>query len=230
MIPVDPTYHIAAEAAETADEEQSLLHRLGQGDSRAFWDIWQQYQNDFFSRYSLRWMGNNREDAEDALSEASLKAWQRLQAADQEITNIKGWLSRLLHNHCIDSRRAQKRRVSTVQLVDDIDAVATTGAAVLESVEDTVLRHEMHLYIQQAIDNLPPRLREPSRLRFFHDMSYRDIAAHLNLSADNVRKRLQQARTLLQAALRAYLSDDRVPGGSWTSCHTTTPLGLGMDE
>jgi RNA polymerase sigma factor (sigma-70 family) len=57
------------------------------------------------------------------------------------------------------------------------------------------------MYMRHRIDILPPRLREPIMLYFFQDMSQREIALHLNLTAANVRKRLQHARQLLRTQI-----------------------------
>ncbi len=202
---LDQADGMAAEEDEAAREERELIQRLSQGDTTAFWGIWQLYQDNMFFRYCLRWMSGNYEDAEDALSNASMKAWKGFQISACDITNVKGWLVRLLHNHCIDMRRARERRVRSILLVEDIDGVSEKTAAVQESAEDVVLRREMNLCIHRAIDGLPPRLREPSRLRFFDELPYRDIASQLNLTPENVRKRLQQARALLQASLLAMV-------------------------
>ena len=62
-----------------------------------------------------------------------------------------------------------------------------------------------------VIENLPPRLRAVSRLNLLYGMPSRDIAVQLNLGPDNVRKRLQQARAILQKQLTAYLDGKDSP-------------------
>lgn len=47
-------------------------------------------------------MNGNRTEAEDALSRAKLKAWEKMQKLAQKIVNLKAWLTRLTHNFCID--------------------------------------------------------------------------------------------------------------------------------
>ena len=61
------------------------------------------------------------------------------------------------------------------------------------------------MYMRSRINALPPRLREPVFLYFFQDMRQREIATHLNLTAVNVRKRLQHARDLLRIQITPYL-------------------------
>lgn len=94
-----------------ADGEDWVLKHLAQGDSSAFWILWMRYHGDLYN-YCLRWMGGNREDAEDALSRASIKAWNALPKYADKITNPKGWLIRLTHNLCVDLHREKARRSS----------------------------------------------------------------------------------------------------------------------
>ncbi|MEA5593420.1 hypothetical protein [Rivularia sp. UHCC 0363] len=58
-------------------EEQLLLKRFSQGESSAFWELWQRHLDYLYYR-CLGWMGGNPTDAEDALSRAMLKAEKKL--------------------------------------------------------------------------------------------------------------------------------------------------------
>ena len=100
-------------AAGDADE-QVLLERLAKGDKRAFWVIWLRYRQEFYA-HCLHWMGGNREEAEDALSSASLRALKYLSVHAPAIVNVKAWLLRLLYNHCMSLRRRAKRRGQLLQ-------------------------------------------------------------------------------------------------------------------
>ena len=186
--------------ADEADE-QVLLQRLAQGDQIAFWAIWTLYRKDLFA-YCLRWMGGNREEAEDALSSASLKAWKYLPAHAQDIVNVKAWLLCLLRNHCIDIRRALKRHEHVTQKMHTLpNARLAWQPFECDSPEDVVSRQEFLQDVRYAIDDLPPRLHETAEFRLVRDLSYREIATQLNLSTENARKRAQQARSILRIAL-----------------------------
>jgi RNA polymerase sigma factor (sigma-70 family) len=191
--------------------ELSPLQHLTQRDNTAFWELWTQYCTEGFERYSLYWMRGNQADAEDALSSSSIKACQHFTQTPQPIVCMKSWLARLLHNHCIDTQKALQKQVPYISDAVyrlDIAPPAKPATAVQPSAEDTLLQLELEAHIRRAFDTLPPRLREPSLLRFVHQMSHCDIAAHLHLRPDAVRKRIQQARPLLQRELSAYLAGE----------------------
>ncbi|MDZ8225792.1 MULTISPECIES: RNA polymerase sigma factor [unclassified Nostoc] len=83
---------------------------------KAFWQLWEQYQN-YLARCCLKWMGNPT-DAEDALSQAMLKAWKKIRNCTVEIKNIKSWLTQLTHNLCMDIHRECHRGVRQVESLE----------------------------------------------------------------------------------------------------------------
>ena len=185
-------------------EPERVLQPLAQGDTAAFWELWERYRTEHFDRYSLIWMQGNEADAEDALSSSSVKAFQHLRNTTQNIVYMKSWLARLLHNHCMDTWKAREKQAQCINHATyriDVKSAASRTAPVQISAEDVLLQHELGRHIRQAFDNLPPRLREPSLLRFVHQMPYADIATQLRLRPDNVRKRIQQARLLLVSGI-----------------------------
>jgi RNA polymerase sigma-70 factor (ECF subfamily) len=152
-------------------------------------------------------MGGNQVDAEEALSRATLKAWDKLPKHAEKITNPRAWLTRLTYNLCMDMHRERNRGAKGIESIEEIavgdkEAVAV-GAC---SPESAILYRELGMYIRRAIKALPPRLRHPFILFSYHRMSYTDIAQKFAISLDNVYKRIQQARDILQKRLRKYLS------------------------
>jgi RNA polymerase sigma-70 factor (ECF subfamily) len=154
-------------------------------------------------------MGGVREDAEDALSRAMLRALDRLPDCAAKITNLKAWLTRLVCNLCVDIHRERKRRKRGAIDIDDLTS-ADDGALVRcsQSPEDVFFQREMCGFVMYTVDSLPAPLREPFVLRFFQEMAYPDIAEQLTLSPDNVRKRIQQARAILRERVGSYLAGD----------------------
>ncbi|MGH2413335.1 MAG: RNA polymerase sigma factor [Microcystaceae cyanobacterium] len=191
---------------ETESEEQVLLNRLSQGDRTAFWQLWERYQNYLYHR-CWTWMGGNSTDAEEAFSRSMLKAWKKLPAYAEKITNPKAWLTRISHNLCVDMHREGQRGARSIESIETIagredEAVISSS----DSPESAVLRRELKKYIHHAVNALPSKLRKPFILRFEQEMSYPEIAKQLTLSQENVRKRIQQAREILQKQLNQYFS------------------------
>jgi RNA polymerase sigma-70 factor (ECF subfamily) len=150
-------------------------------------------------------MGGNPTDAEDALSRAMLKAWEKVQKIGVEIDNFKSWLSTLTHNLCVDIHRERSRGANRVE---DIELYASSVEQELVSLEDTpesaMESGEKRIVICRAIDNLPSRLRETFILHFYRELSYQEIAQQQEISYQNVCKRISQARGILREELRGY--------------------------
>lgn len=63
---------------ESQSVAASCLWRGSEDIGTAFWQQWEQYR-DYLYRCCIKWIGGNPTDAEDALSRAMLKAWEKVQ-------------------------------------------------------------------------------------------------------------------------------------------------------
>lgn len=187
---------------DNPNSEQKLLHRLAAGETRAFWQLFQQYR-DYLFRCCLKWTNGNSTEAEDLLSQATLKAWEKVQKYAGKIENFKAWVTMLIRNFWIDL----KRRPCANQ-VEDIEVYAEREDLGLVSVGDTpaiaLEREDKKMVIRRAIDNLQPRLRETFILHFYEELSYQEIGDRQNITYQNVCKRISQARAILRLELRGY--------------------------
>jgi len=161
-----------------------------------FWPLWQQYQ-DYLYYCCVKWTGNVA-DAEDALSQAMLKAWEKISSSPVEIKNFKAWLSKLTYNICVDIHREHHRGGKQVESLDTIGFAEQEIATQEETPVLVATQQELKNFFCVAIDELPIRLQETFILYFKEELSYQEIAEKLNISYDNVRKRISQARAILK--------------------------------
>ncbi|NJM70560.1 MAG: hypothetical protein HC772_16650 [Leptolyngbyaceae cyanobacterium CRU_2_3] len=118
--------------------EQLLLKSLSQGERTAFWQLWMPYQ-DYFYHCCLTWMDGNITDAQDALSEATLKAWDQLFLHADKITNLKAWLTRFTHNLCMDIHREHGRKAIGVDNIEETASQIEVLIFLLESPESALI-------------------------------------------------------------------------------------------
>jgi RNA polymerase sigma factor (sigma-70 family) len=137
----------------TRTEEHELLQRLAAGEINAFWQIFQQHR-DYLFRCCLKWMNGNSTEAEDLLSQAMVKAWEKAQKYAGKIDNFKCWLTTLTRNFWIDLTR---RRGANE--VEDIEVYGDRNELGLVSVEETPASaldcDDKKRVIRAAIDDLP---------------------------------------------------------------------------
>ncbi len=170
-----------------------------------FWQFWQQ-NRDYLYRCCIKWMNGNYTDAEDALSRAMIKAWEKVQKYGGEIVNIRAWLTRLTYNLCLDIHRERSRDANRVENIEGIPE--DKGLLFWDDMPESALEtEEKKIVIRKAIDNLPNRLRETFILYFDRELSYQEIVQQQNISYQNVCKRISQARVILREELRGYFID-----------------------
>gem|GEM_PF-1723826 len=186
----------------TGTEEHQLLQRLAAGEINAFWQIFQQHR-DYLFRCCLKWMNGNSTEAEDLLSQAMVKAWEKAQKYAGKIENFKCWLTTLTRNFWIDiTRRRGANQVEDIEVYGDrnelgLVSVDETPASPLDS-------DEKKRVIRRAIDELPTKMRETFILHFYEELSHQEIGEKQNISYQNVCKRISQARAILVKELRGY--------------------------
>ena len=103
----------------------------GQGNSdltSVFLEKWTKYQDQLY-RCCLKLMNSNPTDAEDALSQAMLKAWEKVQKYAGKIANFKAWLFKLTRNLCIDIIRQRSRGAAGVESIEWVGETDEMGIA-----------------------------------------------------------------------------------------------------
>jgi RNA polymerase sigma factor (sigma-70 family) len=172
-----------------------------QSEKFGFWQAWNKHR-DYLKRLSMIWMNVSAADAEDAFSEATIRAYEKYGHHACQISNERAWFARLLHNICIDKYRANKRLKNLCERVREINSVDySMFESNTLSPEGEVLNEELGNSLFDAIRDLPERLQRPVILRLVHGESYDDIAKALSITNDNARKRVQQGRSVLREKL-----------------------------
>ena len=142
----------------------------------------------------------NRQDAEDAVQDAFLRAW-RFRDSLKEESNFGPWLYRVVVNACNTKLRHEiphrDRRRSDERL--------TTASSREDMVERITLTND----VVCAIHDLPNHLKVVIVLRYYADLSERDIAIAVGRKPGTVKSRLHEARRQLAThpSLRAMTND-----------------------
>ena len=127
-------------------------------------------------------------DAEDAVSEALLRAWQAFGRLKSEEA-LKGWLLKIT----VNCAREQRRKGARVTYTDDLEPLAG-------SVED-----RQYDGLWDAVLALPEDQRTAVVLFYYEDMTLSQIAAVLGVAQGTVKSRLCRARGRLREMLKEEL-------------------------
>jgi RNA polymerase sigma-70 factor (ECF subfamily) len=185
-------------------EELELVTRSRAGDTGAFSTLLRRYDGKIF-RLAMN-ITQNREDAEDVLQEAFLKAYEHL---DQFQGNSKfyTWIVRIAVNQALMKLRKRKsdRAVSLDEQIDTgEDTVVREIAAWDPDPEERYSRDELRAILNDAIEELAPIYRTVFTLRDVDGLSTEETAEALDLSVPAVKSRLLRARLQLRDRLTRF--------------------------
>lgn len=165
------------------ERDEDLAIQAGAGDRPAFAELVRRY-TPLLWRTCRRLLGDASE-AEDAVQESFLKAWQALPRYEAR-GRLAGWLASIAQRVCLDRLRARREW-------SQLSAEPSAPAPPLSYAE----RDE----VAQALSDLAPRERVLIHAKYTLGMSGPEIAAELSLSPGNVRVLLHRALRSLRAAL-----------------------------
>ncbi|MDQ4054007.1 MAG: sigma-70 family RNA polymerase sigma factor [Actinomycetota bacterium] len=190
------------------------MSRARAGDGSAFRELTEPYHREL-QVHCYRMLGSFQ-DAEDALQETLLSAWQSLGGFEGR-ASLRTWLYRVATTRCLNARRAASRRPAKEWNVPDVNPPEPTryGDVVwLEPFPDTLLqgavdtplgpdaRYEqteaMSLAFVTALQVLPPRQVAVLILRDVLGLRANEVAEMLGTSLDSVNSALKRARAGLQ--------------------------------
>ena len=186
------------------DDEAAVVAQARLGDARAFSELLRRYEGKIF-RLALH-ITQNREDAEDVLQEAFLKAYEHLDQFQGQ-SRFYTWIVRIAVNQALMKLRKRKsdRSVSLDDTIDTgEDTVAREIAAWDENPEQRYSREEINEILGSAIDGLTPIYRAVFVLRDVDGLSTEEAADALDLSVPAVKSRLLRARLQLRDKLTRY--------------------------
>ncbi|MCA9409292.1 MAG: sigma-70 family RNA polymerase sigma factor [Candidatus Omnitrophica bacterium] len=150
----------------------------------------------FNSLYNLAYrLTMNREEANDLVQEASLRAFRFYNKYEQG-TNFKAWILTILRNTFINQYRKINREPSKVNYHDLENYVSSES---LSSLQDEVFGESL----QKSIDLLPEELKSVINLFYVEGFSYKEIAQVMRCPIGTVMSRLHTARQILKQRLIA---------------------------
>ncbi len=145
----------------------------------------------------------NREDAEDVLIEALLKAYRHLDQL-RESAAFRAWLAQIAKRVCwqLKEREALLPLLQLSALEDEGREVA--GAEPLPDVQ--LVRRQMKELLREAIDALPALYRPVYELCDVEDLRGDEVAQTLGISRAAMKSRLHRARDLVRTYLDGALA------------------------
>jgi RNA polymerase sigma-70 factor, ECF subfamily len=178
---------------ELSDEE--IAARVQQGDVESFRFLMERFEPKI-GRYVKRFIFN-QEDSQDVVQEVFIKAYVNIQSFD--ITRkFSSWVYRIAHNECINE---MKRRGKRPLSIFDLDVLFPHLAA-KETADSEANKQDLRNMLDQGLNQLSAKYREPLILYYYEDMDYREIAEILQIPVSTVGVRLARGKTMLKKVVK----------------------------
>ncbi len=189
-----------------------LIDRVRGGELGAFDELVRKYERRVF-RISLH-ITQNEEDAEDAVQDAFLKAYQKLDSFHGD-SKFYTWLVRIAVNESL--MKLRKRRPGMVSIDQEIETdEGTVARDIADWGPDPEMQYEqseLNGILKKTINGLPPGFRVVFVLRDVEGLSTEETAESLGLSVPAVKSRLLRARLQLRERLNRYFRANARKGG-----------------
>lgn len=196
--------NIQNKVGEPLSEELTLVRAAKAGDVEAFEELVKRYDRNVFR--IAQHITQNREDSEDVVQDAFLKAYTNL-GQFQEQSKFYTWLVRIAVNEALMKLR-RRRPERTVYLDEDVqteeDSMPREVADWSPNPEQQYTQAELRDILSKTIQGLPSGFRAVFVLRDVEGLSTEEAAQALDLSVPAVKSRLLRARLQLRERLNKY--------------------------
>lgn len=171
--------------------QHRLIEECRQNNRRAQFKLYDQYCQGMYCVAS-RFIKDPYE-AEDAMQEAFIKAFQKLHQFNGEVT-FGAWLKRIVINKCLDKLKAKKL---------ELLAINEQVLATVEDEDDWIVENDVGIKeVKSVIENLPEKYKYPLMLFLIEGYDHEEIAEILDISQVASRTLVHRGKKKLQDELK----------------------------
>ncbi len=208
-------------------DDLDLVHATQGGDVSAFEELVERYDRRLFR--IAEHITHNREDAQDAVQQAFLKAFEHV-GDFREHSQFSTWLIRITVNQALMKLR-KRRTTKEVPLDEDFqaeeDVFPREVADWAPNPEELYRVSELRDILIKALEGLRPILRTVFVLRDIEELSIDQTAEILHLTPSAVKARLWRARLQLREILSEYFARHRGPARVRAGSRNDPPFKVG---
>ena len=139
-------------------------------------------------------------DAEDITIQTFSKAFDKIHTFDDQYV-FKTWLITISKNVHIDLLRKKNSSISTETTIEQEEKVYLVVDE-NPTPEDKIIREQNLAELLRDIKQLKPKYQEVIQLRYFQELSYKEISKQINEPMNNVKVKLLRAKKLLAAIIK----------------------------
>lgn len=186
---------IEQKASKQAILDRQIVKEVLNGDTNSFQKLMDRYYDIIF--YTLLKMVYSKKSAEELTLEVFSKAFQNLSSYTDQYA-FSTWLFRIATNRGIDFIRRKKANTVTIEEEnkDDYESIVLAGDSELQP-DKLLMKQQKAGELRALVDELKPFWQQLIELRYYKELSYEEIADHLNLPLGTVKSQLYRAKQKL---------------------------------
>ena len=181
--------------------DQNLIDRTLQGDTNAFGELVDRYQNFVFT-VAIR-IVKISEEAEEVAQDSFIKAFDSLSTFRGD-SKFSTWLYRIVYHKSLD-RVKKNNRHRTYEINEEITDDSLDH---IENGLEFMLSEERTKLIKDCIDKLPAEDAAIISLYYFEEQTIKEIAKVTDLTEDNIKIKLYRSRKKLFSLLEGYIKPE----------------------
>ncbi len=180
--------------------DRMLLDRYLAGDQSAISQLIERHSRRV--RDYIRMMVKDRDVAEDIFQETFIKAVRVIDEGRYvDSGKFLSWILRIAHNQVIDYFRSQKQEKSVSESDAGFDVLGTLRFAE-PTVEDRIVCEQVACDVRALVEQLPEEQREVVRMRYYGNLSFKEIAEQTGVSINTALGRMRYALINLRRMIR----------------------------
>jgi RNA polymerase sigma-70 factor (ECF subfamily) len=171
--------------------DEMLVDLYAQGNNSAFDVLLNRYRKSIHSY--IFYIVRNHDLTEDIFQETFMKVIMTIkQGRYTDNGRFKAWITRIAHNLVIDNFR-QERNENTISN-DEVEVDLLNDMKLCDSnVEDDMVQEQVYSDVKKLIKHLPDNQREVLEMRYYQDMSFKEIADITGVSINTALGRMRYA-------------------------------------
>ena len=178
-------------------EIKEAIKRAKENDQKAFNYLLDLFWDDVYG-FQLKRI-ENENDAEDITIQTFSKAFDKINTYNDNY-KFKTWLITISKNIHIDLLRKEKKQITQIISNDDDSVLQVLDES--PSPEDKLITEQHLAKLLRDIKKLKPHYQKVINLRYFQELSYKEISAELKEPINNIKVKLLRAKKLLAEIIR----------------------------
>lgn len=182
--------------------DDELVVRYAQGNNEAFDVLLKRHESKIFSY--IYYIVKDEDKANDVFQETFVKAIMTIrQGRYNGNGRFVSWITRIAHNLIIDNYRQEKIE-NCIESEDDNMDIFNRKELSEGTIEDTLVQEQISCDIRRLVEALPDNQREVIEMRYYRDLSFKEIADITNVSINTALGRMRYALLNMRRMAEQY--------------------------